>query len=46
MHTSIESINALPPELTAKIRLIHVSDDFDPSSTAMMPLREGEVLEL
>ncbi|MHC4101430.1 MAG: MBL fold metallo-hydrolase [Planctomycetota bacterium] len=35
VHTPIESLNALPPELTAKIRLIHLPDDFDRSSTAM-----------
>ncbi|MHC4765383.1 MAG: MBL fold metallo-hydrolase [Planctomycetota bacterium] len=46
MHTPIESFMALPPELTAKIRLNHLPDDFDPSSTAMSPLREGEVLVL
>jgi ribonuclease BN (tRNA processing enzyme) len=46
VHTSMDSLNALSPELTAKIRLNHVPDDFDPSSTALRPLREGEVLEL
>ena len=46
MHTSIESLNALPPELTAKIRLIHLPDDFDRSSTAMVPLSAGEVLDV
>jgi ribonuclease BN (tRNA processing enzyme) len=46
VHTPIESLNALPPELTAKIRLIHLSDDFDRSATDMRPLEQGEVIEL
>ena len=46
VHTPIESLNALPPELTAKMRLIHLPDDFDRSATAISPLEQGEVLEL
>jgi ribonuclease BN (tRNA processing enzyme) len=46
MHTSIEALETLPSDLTAKIRLCHLSDDFDRSSTGMAPLAEGEVLEL
>ena len=45
-HTPIASLNALPDELRAKIRLIHLPDDFDASITDMKPLRQGEVLEL
>ena len=45
-HTPIESLNALPDELRAKIRLIHLPDDFDPGSTDMTPLAEGQVLTL
>jgi ribonuclease BN (tRNA processing enzyme) len=45
-HTPIESLNALPAQLRAKIRLIHLPDRFDPSVTTMKPLREGQVLEL
>ena len=44
-HTPIEQLNELPEELRAKIRLIHLPDDFDPSMTDMKPLEEGEVLE-
>ena len=44
-HTPIEQLNALPEELRAKIRLIHLPDDFDPSVTDMKPLEEAEVLE-
>ncbi len=44
-HTPIEQLNALPEELRAKIRLIHLPDGFDPSVTDMKPLEEGEVLE-
>ena len=46
VHTPIERLDALPAALRRKIRLVHVSDDFDPSVTEMKPLREGEVLEL
>jgi len=45
-HTPIEDLNALPDALHAKIRLIHLPDNFDPASTDMQPLREGEVLTL
>ena len=45
-HTPIESLNALPDELRAKIRLIHLPDDFDQSSTDIRALREGELLDL
>jgi ribonuclease BN (tRNA processing enzyme) len=45
-HTPIESLNALPEAMRAKIRLIHLPDDFDASATDMRPLREGEVLDL
>jgi ribonuclease BN (tRNA processing enzyme) len=43
-HTPIESLCALAPALRRKIRLIHLPDDFDPSTTDMSPLAEGEVL--
>jgi hypothetical protein len=46
VHTPIESLNTLPPELTAKMRLIHLLDDFDRSATSISPLEQGEVLEL
>jgi ribonuclease BN (tRNA processing enzyme) len=46
LHTPIAALNALPDELRAKIRLIHLPDDFDQSSTDMKPLREGEVVEV
>jgi len=45
-HTPIESLNALPEAMRAKIRLIHLPDHFDAGTTDMQPLREGEVLEL
>jgi len=43
-HTPIESLNALPKELKAKMRLIHLVDDFDPARTDIRILRAGEVL--
>jgi len=45
-HTTIEELNALPDALRRKIRLIHMGDDFDPASTDMRPLTDGELLEL
>lgn len=45
-HTHIELLNALPDELRAKIRITHIIDDFDPHSTDMRTLVEGEVLEV
>lgn len=44
-HTPIEDLNALPERIRKKIRLIHMGDDFDPKTTDMVPLTEGEVLE-
>jgi ribonuclease BN (tRNA processing enzyme) len=45
-HTEIESLNALPDALRAKMRLIHLPDDFDLSLTDIEPLRQGEVLTI
>ncbi len=45
-HTSVDTMNALPDTLRAKIRLIHIPDDFDPTTTDLRPLEQGEVLEL
>jgi len=45
-HTRIEALNALPDDLRARMRLIHLPDDFDPSCTDIRPLGEGEVLEV
>lgn len=44
-HTPIESLNALPASLRARMRLIHLQDDFDPRSTDIGILREGAVVE-
>lgn len=45
-HTPIEHLNSLPDELRAKMRLIHLADDFDVSSTDIKPLQDGVVLDL
>ncbi len=45
IHTPIESLNSLPHELRAKLRLIHLPDDFDCSGTDIEILVEGDVLE-
>lgn len=44
VHTPIAALNALPDELRGKMRLIHVTDDFDPSSSDIPVLGEGEAL--
>ena len=41
-HTPIEYLNALPEALRAKMALIHMQDEFDPASTPIRLLREGE----
>lgn len=45
-HTPIESLNALPAPLRKKLRLIHLPDNFDPGTTDIHMLRQGEVLEV
>ena len=45
IHTPIESLNSLPDELRAKLRLIHLPDDFDRSATDIEILAEGDVLQ-
>jgi ribonuclease BN (tRNA processing enzyme) len=45
-HTPIENLNAQPDAIRRKMRLIHLPDDFDASATDIVPLREGDVLEL
>jgi ribonuclease BN (tRNA processing enzyme) len=43
-HTPYAELAALPPELRAKMRLIHYPDGFDTASSAITALREGEIL--
>lgn len=45
-HTPIETLNGLPEDLRGRIRLIHLPDDFDASTTDLKPLTEGEILEV
>lgn len=45
-HTQIELLNALPATIRRKMRITHVIDDFDQTTTDMRTLEEGEVLEL
>jgi ribonuclease BN (tRNA processing enzyme) len=46
VHTPIACLNALAPELRRKMRLIHMEDNFDQAVTDIVPLTEGEVLEV
>jgi len=45
-HTPIDRLNALPDDLRTKMRLIHLTDDFDPSTTDIPPLHERQVIKL
>ena len=45
-HTPIEKLNGLPNAIRAKMRLIHLPDGFDASSTDIKILRAGDVLEV
>jgi ribonuclease BN (tRNA processing enzyme) len=45
-HTPIEQLNALPDSLRRKMRLIHLTDDFDRAQTDIAILREGDVIDL
>jgi ribonuclease BN (tRNA processing enzyme) len=44
-HTQIELLNALPAAIRKKMRITHVIDEFDKSTTDIRVLEEGEVLE-
>ena len=46
VHTPIEALNELPEKVRAKMWLTHLQDEFDPASTDIPLLREGDVLEL
>jgi len=43
-HTPYAALAALPPELRARMRLIHYPDGFDTAASNIIALREGEVL--
>ena len=45
-HTPIESLNRLDAKVKKKMRLIHLPDDFDPQTTDISILREGDVLNV
>ena len=45
-HTPIEELNALPQSVRKKMRLIHLPDDYDPRSSDIKPLEEGEMIEV
>jgi hypothetical protein len=42
----VEYLNALPPELRAKMALVHMPDDFDVSSTTIRLLKDGEFITI
>lgn len=43
-HTPIDPLNAMPESIRRKMRLSHIPDDFDPASSPIAVLRQGEVL--
>lgn len=46
VHTPLASLAALPPEVRARMRLIHYPDQLDPASAPIQCAREGERLTL
>jgi len=46
VHTPLASLAALPPEVRARMRLIHYPDQLDPASAPIPCAREGERLTL
>lgn len=45
-HTPIAQLNALPAELRARMRLIHMPDGFDQACTDIRCLQQGEVVQV
>ena len=45
-HTNVGMLNALPERIRAKLRLTHIYDEFDPASTTIPVLSEGQIIEL
>lgn len=45
-HTQIELLNSLPDSIRRKMRITHIIDDYDRTSSDIVPLYEGEVIEL
>ncbi len=45
-HTPIEPLNALPESIRSRMRLIHMPDGFDPSTTTIPRLMQGEVITI
>lgn len=46
IHTPLERLSALPPELRARMRLAHLPDRLDLSKGGIAPLEEGGLLEV
>ena len=46
VHTPLEQLEGLAEDVRRRIRLIHLPDDFDPSTTTLAALEEGDVLEV
>ena len=46
LHTPYEKLAALPKHLRDKMRLNHYPDDFNLDSSAIAPLRQGQVYEV
>lgn len=46
IHTHLDQLLGLPPELRAKLRLVHFPDSLNQAGCPIPCLREGEVIEL
>lgn len=45
-HTAYEDLLTLPSHVKEKVRLVHYPDTFDPATSEIAALREGDVLEV
>lgn len=45
-HTQVELLNSLPQAVRRRMRITHIVDDFDQSTTDIQPLSERELIEL
>ena len=45
-HTPVELLNSLPEKIRSRMRLMHMTDSFDPKSTTISCMQEGEVVSV
>ena len=45
-HTPVEHLNGLPEPLRRRMALVHMGDSFDPASTSIRVLAQGELVRV